>query len=94
MAGSLEKIQMTDVDEIRESHLRSWLKAITYRITGTWTTAILVFFLTGDLNIALAIGAIEPLVKIVIYYLHERAWQLAPRGTVRKLRQRLRERRR
>ena len=85
---------MTNASDIRESHLRSWLKAITYRITGTLTTALLVYLLTGDLKIALAIGAIEPLVKIVIYYLHERAWQMAPRGTVRQLPDRLRERRR
>lgn len=81
---------MTDATEVRESHLRSWLKAITYRITGTLTTTLLVYFLTGDLRIALAIGAIEPIVKIIIYYLHERAWQMAPRGTVREFRRRLR----
>jgi uncharacterized membrane protein len=81
---------MTDTTELRESHLRSILKAITYRITGTLTTALLVYFLTGNLQIALAVGAIEPLIKIVIYYLHERAWQLAPRGTIRRWRERLR----
>lgn len=71
------------VDDLRESHLRSLLKSITYRITGTITTGLIVYFMTGQLHIALAISAIEPLVKIVIYYLHERAWQLVPRGTVR-----------
>lgn len=80
---------MTPIDDDtaaadRESRLRSFLKAITYRITGTITTAILVWILTGSFDIALAIGALEPLVKIVIYYLHERAWQSVPRGTVRR----------
>ncbi len=74
----------TAAEEARESRLRSLLKAITYRITGTVTTALLVLFLTGQWSMALAIGAVEPIVKIVIYYLHERAWQLVPRGTVRR----------
>lgn len=69
----------------RESRLRSLLKAITYRITGTITTAAIVWTVTGELAVAMAVGFIEPLAKIVIYYLHERAWQLVPRGTVRKL---------
>lgn len=67
----------------RESRLRSLLKAVTYRITGTLTTAVIVFAVTGELAIAFAVGFIEPAAKIVIYYLHERAWQLVPRGTIR-----------
>jgi len=39
--------------------------------------------MTGEWRLAVAIGAVEPFVKIVIYYLHERLWQLVPRGTVR-----------
>lgn len=76
----------------RESHLRSLLKAISYRITGTITTALLVLALTGDLSIALTIGAVEPAIKLLIYYLHERAWQCIPRGTVRGYWRRLRKR--
>lgn len=69
----------------RESRLRSILKAITYRITGTITTAGIVFVVTGDLAVTAAIGFFEPVAKIVIYYLHERAWQMIPRGTIRHL---------
>lgn len=74
----------------RESRLRSFLKAITYRVTGTLTTALLVWYLTGSFEFALAIGALEPVVKIVIYYLHERAWQAVPRGAIRHLAARMR----
>lgn len=76
-------------EEERESRLRSLLKALTYRITGTITTALLVLYLTGEWAIAMTIGALEPLIKIVIYYLHERAWQLVPRGAIRDLARRL-----
>lgn len=69
----------------RESRLRSFLKAITYRVTGTITTSIIVFAVTGELTIAFAVGFIEPIAKIIIYYLHERAWQLVPHGAIRRL---------
>lgn len=69
----------------RESRLRSLVKAVSYRIIGTVTTASVALVVTGDAATALAIGTVEPIAKIVIYYLHERAWQLAPRGTVRRL---------
>ncbi len=76
----------------RESRLRSLLKAVTYRITGTITTALIVFGVTGELTIAFAVGFVEPIAKIVIYYVHERLWQLVPHGAIRRLRQRLRPR--
>lgn len=69
----------------RESRLRSVLKAITYRITGTITTAGIVFVVTGDLAVTAAIGLFEPVAKLVIYYVHERAWQMIPRGSIRRL---------
>ena len=69
---------------LRESPLRSLLKAITYRLTGTVTTAGVAFVVTGDVASALAISGIELGLKIVVYYLHERAWQLVPVGTVRR----------
>ena len=69
----------------RESRIRSLLKAITYRITGTITTTLIVFLVTGELTIAFAIGVVEPVAKIIVYYLHERAWQLVPRGTIHRL---------
>ena len=70
---------------VRESQLRSLLKAITYRITGTITTALVTLAVTGEVTTALAVGTIEPFVKLVIYYVHERAWQRVPIGTVRRL---------
>ena len=81
-----DEIVATTADAYRrESRLRSLLKAISYRIIGTVTTASVALLVTGDAATALAIGSVEPIAKIVIYYLHERAWQLAPRGSVRGL---------
>ena len=76
---------MTTFTDMRESHLRSVLKALTYRIIGSITTGILAYAVTRDFGASLTITAIEPLVKTIVYYLHERAWQVVPRGHVRKL---------
>ena len=76
---------MVQMSAARESQLRSILKALTYRLTGTLTTMGLTFAITGEIAAAIAIGSIEPLVKIVVYYLHERAWQRVPIGTIRWL---------
>ena len=65
-----------------ESHLRSVTKAITWRIIATLTTATIAYFVTGQIEIAILIGGIEFVVKIIIYYLHERVWQMAPGQTV------------
>lgn len=70
--------------ELKESHLRSILKAITYRIVGTLTTALLAYLVTGSFKVALSIAALEPMVKTVVYYLHERAWQHVSHGRVQQ----------
>lgn len=69
----------------RESRARSVAKALTYRITGTLVTMALTFAVTGEVTAALAVGSVEPVLKIVVYYLHERAWQCVPIGTIRRL---------
>ena len=67
----------------RESHIRTLLKTISWRIVATTTTIIIAYLVFGDVGSALAVGGIEFFAKMVIYYLHERAWQIIPRGSVR-----------
>ncbi len=69
----------------RESHLRSILKGCTWRVIATMTTISIALAVTGTVDQALAIGGIEFFGKIVIYYGHERMWQLVPRGSIRKI---------
>ena len=75
----------TELTEYRESHLRSLLKALSWRVLATTTTAIIAWFITGDVATAVAIGGIEFIAKFFIYYGHERAWQLVTRGTIRNV---------
>jgi uncharacterized membrane protein len=74
----------------RESHLRSVLKAFSWRFVATCTTFVIVYLVTGKLSFATSIAGVEVVAKMVFYYFHERAWQLLPRGSIRKLRNRQR----
>jgi uncharacterized membrane protein len=80
------------VEEFRDSHLHSILKAFSWRIVATLTTGLIAYGITGELDTAIMIGGIEFLLKIFIYYLHERAWQILPRtviGAVARMRTRI-----
>jgi len=57
-----------------ETTRRSIAKAVSYRFFGTLTTTGLVLVVIGKLEIAAAIGLADTLFKIVVYILHERAW--------------------
>jgi len=56
------------------SKKRHILKTVTWRIVGTLDTMILSWIITGSLKIGMAIGGVELITKMVLYYLHERAW--------------------
>lgn len=58
-----------------ERRRRALVKSISFRIIATITTVVLVFVFTGDLAIAGAIGLLDFISKLAIYYLHERAWE-------------------
>ncbi|MEM7000115.1 MAG: DUF2061 domain-containing protein [Pseudomonadota bacterium] len=62
----------------QDSHLRSLSKALSWRVVATLTTATIAYLVTGRLDTAALIGGIEFVLKFVIYYVHERAWQLIP----------------
>ncbi len=76
---------MKDQNKIKDSRARSLAKGITWRILATTTTVSIAYLITGEIGAALKIGVVEFVGKLVIYYLHERAWLLIPKGTIRKL---------
>jgi len=66
----------------KESHLRSLIKGISWRIIATTDTIVVVLLVTcisGNCSIddAIKIGFIEFFIKYVVYYFHERFWQRA-----------------
>ncbi|PWK20572.1 DUF2061 domain-containing protein [Xanthomarina spongicola] len=63
----------------KESHFRSIIKGISWRIVATTDTILVVLLvtcLTGECSIenALKIGLFEFIIKLAIYYFHERVW--------------------
>ena len=62
----------------RETRARSLAKSLSWRLIATLTTAVLSLLLTGELEHALSIGGLDFVVKLVVFYLHERMWQFLP----------------
>lgn len=52
----------------------SLLKTISWRVIGTLDTMLISYILTGELSVAVGIGGVEVVSKMILYYLHERAW--------------------
>jgi len=52
----------------------SLLKTLSWRLIGTLDTMMISYLLTGKMDVALSIGGIEVISKMLLYYLHERAW--------------------
>ena len=58
-----------------DSNLKSITKSVSWRLVGTLDTMVISYFITGQLVLAVSIGSIEVISKIVLYYLHERVWE-------------------
>lgn len=71
------------------SRKRHIAKTITWRLVGTLDTILISWFITGDLWAGLKIGFAEVTTKMILYYLHERAWfkiNLSKAGIIRESR--------
>lgn len=60
----------------RDSHVRSVVKAISWRVTGSIDTFVLSFIFTGSVKVAGSIAGAEAITKMILYYFHERAWSV------------------
>jgi uncharacterized membrane protein len=59
---------------MKETNKRSIIKALTYRFWQSANTFLISLVVTGKIDMAAAIVSIEVVVKIVIYFFHERIW--------------------
>jgi uncharacterized membrane protein len=57
-----------------ETHLRSIVKAVTWRAGGTVVTFMVVWIVAGELSLAAQIGILDTAIKIGVFYAHERFW--------------------
>lgn len=67
------------VNVTRDRPIKSVVKTITWRIIASATTFLLAFlFFHGDPNVAekaTGIAVAEMIVKMLLYFFHERAWE-------------------
>ena len=58
-----------------ESHKRSIIKAVTWRIFATSITMLVVYAFTKEIALSASIGLVDTAIKIFAYYSHERLWE-------------------
>lgn len=59
---------------------RSLVKAFSWRAVGTLDTFLISWVITREPVAAASIASFEILTKLVLYYLHERGWNLVAWG--------------
>ncbi len=61
-----------------ESHKRSIVKAVSWRVIGTLDTFLWSLLITKQAFSAGSIASLETVTKIALFYAHERAWHFVP----------------
>ena len=67
-----------------ETKIRTLLKTLSWRLTATFTTMVVAFAITKRVDIAVEIGLLEAILKLLVYYIHERIWTKADFGIQEK----------
>jgi uncharacterized membrane protein len=67
-----------------DSNARSLAKAISYRLLGSISTALIFFIFSGRLSLSLGAGALDLLFKTGLYFLHERVWNSISFGRAKR----------
>jgi adenylylsulfate kinase len=60
---------------IKDSYLRSIIKALSWRISGFLITTIIVLILSNQWKLALTVGMLETVFKIFLYITHDKLWE-------------------
>ena len=67
----------------RESHKRTLVKSITWRVAATIITFAIVILYTGRLDWAVSLSIFDMILKFIGYYIHERIWDRTGWGTIK-----------
>lgn len=66
-----------------DTHRRSILKTVSWRLVATLITGAVTFALTGRIDFAITVGLADTFVKFFLYYVHERMWSRIRFGRIR-----------
>ena len=62
--------------------VRSLVKTISWRLTGTFCTFLISFIILGDITTSSTIALIQLIFNTVMFYIHERIWNIIKWGKV------------
>lgn len=68
------KVNLDKEGRTLDSRKRHLVKTVTWRFIGTLDTVVLAWIISGNPLAGLKIGFAEVVTKMLLYYLHERAW--------------------
>lgn len=54
--------------------LLTFCKALIWRTFSVMVTGSLIYFMTGELVLAVTIGIIDTIIKIICFMIHEKIW--------------------
>jgi uncharacterized membrane protein len=60
---------------------RSVVKSIVWRIICIIVSVVVTFLLSGEWDIAVAVGTLYNVITMILYYFHERIWNRIKWGT-------------
>lgn len=59
---------------LNDSHARSIVKTLTWRLTGSGATFMISWLVSGSWSVAGVIALTQIVANTVLYYVHERVW--------------------
>ena len=65
-----------------ETHKRSIVKSLSWRVVAAIITAVVGWVLTGSFKLGLSMGLLDSAIKIGVFYGHERCWHRVKWGRV------------
>ena len=70
--------------ELNDKHSRSLAKTISWRITGSFSTFVISFLISGNFVVAGSIAVVQIIANTILYYVHERIWNKISWGKITK----------
>ena len=65
-----------------DSIIRSLVKTISWRLTGTFCTFLISFIILGDIATSSTIALIQLIFNTIMFYIHERIWNIIKWGRI------------
>lgn len=74
-------------EKIKFYRKKRWLKTIIWRFISTGVTFVIAYLITGSFAAGGMIALAEALIKMVIYYFHERFWDKYTKKKLNKIKE-------